>query len=151
MLATRKKPRLTREAMLNSRPARNELLTWETNETGEAQITVARSESWKTRILSKVFYIPLERTITLDSVGTDVWNMCDGDTSVSAMIQGLQDRYKLDRKEAEVSLLSYLKTLGQKNFVGFLIDDPRKANDSCEASDRSSSGSSKGKASGKKW
>ena len=140
MLATRKKPRLTREAMLNSRPARNELLNWETAETGEAQITVERSDSWKTRILSKVFYIPTERTITLDSVGTDVWKMCDGNTSVSAMIQGLQDRYKLDRKEAEVSLLSYLKTLGQKNFVGFLVDKPNK-----------SEGFEKGKASGKKW
>ena len=129
--------------MLNSRPARNELLTWETNQTGEASITVTRSESWKTRILSKVFYIPLERTITLDSVGTDVWKMCDGDTSVADMIQGLAQRYKLDRKEAEVSLLSYLKTLGQKNFVGFLVDDPRVRRGDGEAG--------KGKASGKKW
>ena len=28
----------------------------------------------------------------------------------------------MDRKEAEVSLLYYLKTLGQKRFVGFLVD-----------------------------
>ncbi|HCL29847.1 MAG TPA: hypothetical protein DIC52_15580 [Candidatus Latescibacteria bacterium] len=122
MLATRKKPRLTREAMMNSRPARNDLLKWEKTETGEAQIKVVRQETWKTRLLSKVFYIPETRTITLDEVGTEVWQMCDGHTSVEKMIDRLRQRYKLDRKEAEVSLLSYLKTLGQKRFVGFLVD-----------------------------
>ena len=58
----------------------------------------------------------------LDEVGTEVWQMCDGHTSVATMIDRLRDRYKLDRKEAEVSLLSYLKTLGQKRFVGFLVE-----------------------------
>jgi hypothetical protein len=139
MFATRKKPRLTREAMMDSRPARNDLLEWEKTETGEAQIKVVRQETWKTRLLSKVFYIPETRTITLDEVGTEVWQMCDGHTSVATMIDCLRDRYKLDRKEAEVSLLSYLKTLGQKRFVGFLVDGEK-------------SRSEKGKdASGKRW
>lgn len=123
--------------MMNSRPARNDLLEWSRAESGEAQIKVTRQETWKTRLLSKVFYIPETRTITLDEVGTEVWQMCDGHTSVTSMIERLRERYKLDRKEAEVSLLSYLKTLGQKRFVGFLVDGekPGKGRD----------------ASGKKW
>lgn len=124
--------------MMNSRPARNDLLEWSKTESGEVQIKVTRQETWKTRLLSKVFYIPEQRTITLDEVGTEVWQMCDGHTSVTAMIELLRQRYKLDRKEAEVSLLSYLKTLGQKRFVGFLVDGEKPAG--------------KGKdASGKKW
>ena len=127
--------------MLSSRPARNEALTWSETDSGEARITVRRQENWKTRLLSKVFYIPEERNITLDEVGTRVWNMCDGRTSVGDMIDRLREHYKLDRKEAEVSLLAYLKTLGQKNFVGFLVDAPK-----------SGSGPARGKdASGKKW
>ena len=126
MFATKKKPRLTREAMLESRPARNELLAWEKTEAGEVRITVTRQETWKTRLLSKLFYIPERRTITLDEVGAQVWQMCDGHTSVARMIDGLRERYKLDRKEAEVSLLSYLKTLGQKRFIGFLVEGDRK-------------------------
>ncbi|MBT7065724.1 MAG: PqqD family protein [Verrucomicrobia bacterium] len=125
--------------MMNSRPARNDLLKWEKTETGEAQIKVTRQETWKTRLLSKVFYIPESRTITLDEVGTEVWQMCDGQTSVAAMIERLRERYRLDRKEAEVSLLSYLKTLGQKSFVGFLVDGESRA------------GSPPKDASGKKW
>ena len=92
---------------MNSRPARNELLKWEKNDRGEAQITVTRQETWKVRLLSKLFYVPKDRTITLDEVGSEVWQMCNGRTSVAQMIDSLRVKYKLDRKEAEVSLLSY--------------------------------------------
>jgi hypothetical protein len=124
--------------MLASRPARNEALNWEANEDGEVQITIRRQDTWKVRILSKAFYIPKERKITLDEVGTEVWQMCNGRTSVGQMIESLGRKYQLNRKEAEVSLLSYLKTLGEKRFVGFLLEGEKKGQD-------------RGTASGKKW
>ena len=125
--------------MLGSRPTRNDLITWEKNDNGEARITVERQDSWKIRMLSKVFYIPRQRTITLDEVGSVVWQMCNGRTTVAQMIEDLRKKYKLDRKEAEVSLLAYLKTLGQKRFIGFVL----------ESEDRERSG--KGSSSGKRW
>lgn len=131
--------------MLESRPARNELLEWEKTEAGEVRITVTRQETWKTRLLSKLFYIPEQRTITLDEVGAQVWQMCDGHTSVARMIEDLRDHYKLDRKEAEVSLLSYLKTLGQKRFIGFLVEGAQKA------ASRGGPGRKRKDASGRKW
>jgi hypothetical protein len=124
--------------MLASRPARNEALGWNKTDAGEVQITIKRQDTWKVRLLSRIFYIPKERKITLDEVGTEVWQMCNGRTSVAQMIEALSDKYQLNRKEAEVSLLQYLKTLGQKRFVGFLLegqDGPLQ----------------RGKASGKKW
>ncbi|MBM3278023.1 MAG: PqqD family protein [Candidatus Handelsmanbacteria bacterium] len=124
--------------MLNSRPARNELLRWEITEAGEAQIIIQRQDNWKVRLLSKVFYIPKERKITLDAIGTEVWQMCTGRATVGQMIEALAEKYQLNRKEAEVSLLSYLKTLGQKRFVGFALE----ANPAARK---------KGSASGKKW
>jgi len=128
--------------MLNSRPARNELIKWEKTDSGEARITVVRQDTWKIRLLSRIFYVPSERNITLDEVGTEVWQMCNGRTSVAQMIEGLRQKYKLDRKEAEVSLLSYLKTLGQKRFVGFVI----------EGDQAEGAGPKPGRdASGKKW
>ena len=126
--------------MLNSRPARNELVKWKRKDSGEAEITVTRQENWKIRLLSKVFYIPQERTITLDEVGTEVWQMCNGGTTVGQMIEKLSDKYQLNRKEAEVSLLAYLKTLGQKRFVGFVLEGQEKKG-----------AKPGGKASGKKW
>lgn len=108
--------------MLKSKPARNEALTWEMNDSDEVTITVERRDDWKARILSKVFWIPNTRTLLLDQIGAQVWGMCDGKTSVSAMIRKLSDEHKLNLKEAEVSLLTYLKSLGKKHLIGFLVD-----------------------------
>ena len=123
--------------MLGSRPARNEALEWEKTDDDEVQVMVTRQETWRVRLLSKVFYIPKKRKITLDEVGSEVWQMCNGRTTVAQMIEALSDKYQLNRKEAEVSLLAYLKTLAQKRFVGFLIDGEKKPD--------------RGTASGKKW
>jgi hypothetical protein len=125
--------------MLSSRPARNDALKWEENDDGEVQIRVTRQDSWKIRFLSRMFYIPKERKITLDELGTEVWTLCNGKNTVAQMIEALSKKYQLNRKEAEVSLLNYLKTLGQKRFVGFVLEGVEREN------------SSGGEASGKKW
>ena len=124
--------------MLASRPTRNDSLRWEQSDEGEVRVVVERQETWKVKLLSKVFYIPKERKITLDEVGTEVWQMCNGRNSVGQMIDLLSEKYQLNRKEAEVSLLQYLKTLGQKRFVGFVLEGEERPPD-------------RGVASGKKW
>ena len=108
--------------MLKSKPARNDALTWEKNENDEVTITVERREDWKARVLSKIFWIPKSRTLMLDQIGAQVWEMCDGKTSVDTMIRKLSNEHKLNLKEAEVSLLTYLKSLGKKHLIGFLVD-----------------------------
>ena len=55
--------------MLASRPTRNDSLRWEDNDNGEVQVFIERQETWKVKLLSKVFYIPKERKITLDLDG----------------------------------------------------------------------------------
>ena len=137
---------------MNSRPARNNSLEWDKNDDGEAQVKVTRQDSWKVRLLSKMFYIPRERKITLDELGTEVWMLCDGKNTVGQMIEALSEKYQLNRKEAEVSLLNYLKTLGQKRFVGFMLDKPDGGGKESE-SDQSGGGAGRGRGggSGKKW
>ena len=108
--------------MLKSRPARNAALDWEKTDDDEVSITLTRGTDWKARILSKIFWIPERRTLLLDQIGTQVWEMCDGKTSVDAMIRKLSEEHQLNLKEAEVSLLNYLQNLGKKRLVGFLVD-----------------------------
>ena len=108
--------------MLKSKPARNDALSWEKNENEEVTITVERRDDWRAKVLSKIFWIPKSRSLMLDQIGAQVWNMCDGKTSVDAMIRKLSTEHKLNLKEAEVSLLTYLKSLGKKNLIGFFVE-----------------------------
>lgn len=61
------------------------------------------------------------RKIELDEVGTFVWDMCDGQTTIREMIDRMSEEYKLNRKEAEVSLTAFVKTLAGKQLVAVLV------------------------------
>ena len=121
-----RKRRISREAMLASKPIRNELVRWERDDNGEVLITLTRQQRWKVNLLAKFFYIPKERRIGLDEIGSEVWEMCDGKHSLDRMIRRLADKYKLNRREAEVALTTYLKQLGKKRLIGFAVPKTRK-------------------------
>ena len=107
---------------MRSRPVRNQLITWERNEQGEVVITIPRQAGWKVRLLTLLFHIPKKKVISLDEIGSEVWVMCDGKNSVERILRSFGQRHKLNPKEAEVSLLSYLRTLGRKQVIGFAVD-----------------------------
>ena len=127
----KKQPQIGRDAMFKSKPVRNDQLEWEKTDDDEISVTLTRGDGWKARVLSKIFWIPETRSLVLDQIGAQVWEMCDGRTTVEAMIKRLSKNHQLNLKEAEISLLAYLKKLGQKGLVGFIVDKkdlPRKKN-----------------------
>ncbi len=118
----RAKKRFTKEETLRAKPIRNESFRWERTSEGEISIIIHRRKVWWIWLLSKIFFIPKKRKFRLDKIGSDVWDMCDGETTVEQMIKRISKSYKLSRREAEVSLLNYLKQLAKKGVVGFLIE-----------------------------
>ena len=117
----KKQPKIGREAMFKSKPVRNSQVEWKKNDDGEIHVTLTRGDSWKVRTISKIFWIPQRKTLVLDEIGAQVWDMCDGRTTVEAIIKRLSQTHQLNVKEAEISLLAYLKKLGQKGLLGFAV------------------------------
>lgn len=115
-------PSLTREQALNALPVRNPTLKWEQNDRGDVVITLTRRRDAKGRLVSFFFHVPRSRDITLDQVGSRVWRLCNGRRTVEELIDQLADEYKLNRREAEVSLTEYLRQLGQRGMVGLLVE-----------------------------
>ncbi|MCE5216967.1 PqqD family protein [bacterium] len=114
-------PTLTREQSMAARPVRNPGLEWSLNEDDEAVVTIPRRKDTQGRFLAWMFFIPEARPLSLDAVGTFVWEHCDGEKSVSDLIDLMAKEYNVARKEVEVSLIEYLKRLGQRGMVGFLV------------------------------
>jgi hypothetical protein len=121
-LGLRRRPRVTPEQVLGSRPVRNENLSVEEMEGGGLRIAARRREDWWIRLLNVVLPIPRERRIELDVVGRQVWELCDGEHTLRDMIEVFQERHKLTRMEAEWSLRNYLKDLGKRHLVGFVVE-----------------------------
>ena len=117
-----KKNKLTRYDTLKAIPLRNQAIKEGEKEEGEITLIVPRKNSRLIKIFSLAFRIPGERHISLDEIGTWVWRKCDGRTSVGSLIESLSGEFKISPKEAEISLLSFLKKMAQKKLIGFMIN-----------------------------
>jgi len=128
--AKTKKPTVTREQMLDSSAAINTALRQERGDGGLVRLGVPLQTSpllrWFPKLAAKAGG---ERRVELDEVGSFVWEMCDGETTVRRMIARLADEFKLNRKEAEVSLTAYLQTLARKGLVSLLVPRPDEASE----------------------
>lgn len=127
----KKKPEKTlpREIFLKLKPVRNPYLEWSKSERGEVIITLRLKKTKKTKFLSKLFSsVPKEVTkkVTLDEVGSFVWDLCDGKHTVEEIIKELSDRYKMMLRETEVALMTYFQQLTRRRFIGVLVPEAKK-------------------------
>jgi uncharacterized membrane protein len=109
-----------KEGILKSRPLRNPTLKVSEKD-GEIYITLKRKKVWWVSILSKIFFMPDEKTIVLDKIGSEIWNLCDGEKRVCDIISYMVKVHKLSYVEAETSLLEYLKQLVKRGIIGLEI------------------------------
>lgn len=113
---------VTREESLDSKPIHNPSLTIETGADGCVTLSAQQRPSGWARILARLLRVADKpRRIRLDELGTTVWNLCDGQTTVRQIITRFAGQYKLNRKEAEVSILQYIRSLAQKGLIGIML------------------------------
>jgi hypothetical protein len=119
---SRRKKTLTREQSLAARPVRNSSLTVNRDDDGSVVLRIQRKKTWWANVLAKVLRMPDSKKVALDEIGTTVWDMCDGKHTVQSIIDGFVKKYKLNRREAEVSMFAYLKNLAERGFIGLVVD-----------------------------
>jgi hypothetical protein len=116
------KLRLTRAESLEARPVRNPLVKYELTDDGaalEVPITVRKGAGILLRIMSfgAKASVPEAKRIELDGIGAFVWELCDGTRSVKEIARRLAQRESISRREAEHSLVEFLKTLVRRRLV----------------------------------
>ncbi|MBV9851633.1 MAG: PqqD family protein [Armatimonadetes bacterium] len=134
------KPTLPRGETLALRPVRNRAVTWESlreeepsgdeeaaGETeGGVRLIVPRRQDRLGRFLGRVFPVPNQKTIELDEFGAEVWQMCDGAHTVEQLVTHTCGKYKLNRRQGEVSVIAFMKMLAQRRLIGFLTKETVK-------------------------
>jgi hypothetical protein len=58
------------------------------------------------------------KKLQLDAMGTSVWDLVDGKRSVRMIIQIFAKNHRLENREAEVSVTSFIRQLGQRGLLG---------------------------------
>ncbi len=118
----RGKGSLPRGEILALKPIRSREVDWEMKadeDAAGATLTVPRREDRAGQIISWIFRIPASRTIELDEFGAQVWARCDGQHSVDQLIKFTCETYKLNRRQGEVSVVTFMKMLAQRRLIGF--------------------------------
>jgi hypothetical protein len=113
------KQTLGREQTLRLYPLRNPAVRYETMSNGCVLLIVPVRPRGLMRLLTRLFKLPREHRIELDETGSTVWNLCNGQHSVEAIVQRLVRQYKLERREAEYALFAFLNTLTRRGFIAY--------------------------------
>ena len=58
------------------------------------------------------------KKVQLDAMGTAVWDLVDGNRSVRRIVRIFAETHRLENREAELSVTSFLKQLGQRGLLG---------------------------------
>jgi len=120
----RRKQTVSREQSLTSIPVHNQVIREECGTDGCVTLLVPVRRTGVVKMLGKILNVPeTDRRVSLDKLGSYVWRMCDGQTTVRDLIERFSRKYKLDRKEAEVSMVAYLRMLAKRRLVGIVVPE----------------------------
>lgn len=117
-----------RQAAMTSRPAQLPVVGREDGADGKTRITVRlQAPRWMRWLGGRGREI--ERTFALDRFGLEVYEACDGKTTVREMIRGFGRAHKISQAEAEMSVTTFLRTLMSKGLVAMGVAEGRTRND----------------------
>jgi hypothetical protein len=103
--------------VLSARPVRNARLDASRSADGEVTLKLPRRRTWWVNLVARLAKAPDYRLLTLDRIGAWVWERCDGEHTVRTLVEQAAAEYKLSRKEAELSMMTYLGQLAQRGVI----------------------------------
>ena len=125
MIAFRKKKQenhLSRAAALKCRPTKSLHIKESRLDSGEIlleyPLTVRPWLAAVAKRLGRSQEIVQTKKLQLDAMGTAVWDLMDGNRSVHRIVQIFAETHRLNNKEAEVSVTSFIRELGQRGLLG---------------------------------
>jgi hypothetical protein len=122
-----RRPTLPRGETLALKPIRNRAVAWERPKGEDAaglHLRVPRRQDRFGTLLGRWLAYPTHKTIELDEFGAAIWERCDGTHRVEQLVAHTSQAYKMNRRQAEVSVIAFLKMLAQRRLIGFAEAPP---------------------------
>ena len=113
-----KEPKIDRRRSLSGVPVLNEGVQVAT-EADRATLVVRRNRpnGFLARFQPRV----LERTVKLDELGTFVLKQIDGQKDVLRIIDAFIGQYRINRREAELSIVAFIRSLAERRVISVVI------------------------------
>ena len=120
---------LSREQSMSAVPTRSPDIVVERGEKGAATLVVSlRQGNWG-NLLNRFLKKPIQakRRVVLDEIGTCVWDLCDGEKTVRDIVERVVKKFRFNHREGERATLAFLRQLGQRRFIAFVVYRQRGA------------------------
>jgi Coenzyme PQQ synthesis protein D (PqqD) len=115
------KSALSRGDALLCRPVKNPEIIAIQAETGDVLLTYPVTlRPWLARIykrFGKSSDVTRFKKLQLDRLGTEVWEMINGRSTVERMVERFGKKHRLHPKEAEVAVTGFLRDLGKRGLI----------------------------------
>ncbi|WP_124330978.1 PqqD family protein [Desulfonema ishimotonii] len=118
---TEERPSMTRAEALGCRPVRSGEITEEVLASGLVRITYPVRMRPLLASLARRFGgsdRPVMRKLELDTLGTAVWHLIDGQRPVEQIVRAFAKMYTLQPKEADLSVTAFIRELGRRGIIG---------------------------------
>ena len=117
----KKVPALTREQALACTPVRNDIVSWEVLDSGLVRIEYVLVLKPLLKSISERFgatndQLPT-RKLELDALGSQVWQMIDGNRTTAQLIEDFARMQKISNQEAAQSITLFLRELGKRGLI----------------------------------
>jgi hypothetical protein len=119
--SARTPPSITRQEALRHVPVKNPAASETRLDSGEVQLTYPQQlRPFMAALLRRIGggeTRPIERKLQLDALGTQVWDLVNGQRSVESLIRSFADAHQIHRREAEVAVTQFLRQLGRRGLI----------------------------------
>jgi hypothetical protein len=122
-----RRTRLDPDRLRKARPLRNPIVETEVQEDGIVILAAPLEQVARglVRLLARRSAKPSVKRYELEPVGALVWSLCDGKTSFERISKQLRDTYRMNRLEADASLIAFLQMLAERRLVTLYVEQVR--------------------------
>jgi len=120
----KKKKVISRDRFLQSRAVHNPALKWEESDDGVITLMIPRSKSGISSFLGRSLSLPEYKQVKLDEIGSKVWKKMDGKTDARALVDWMNQEFKMSPREAEMALGIYLEKLSDRGYIVLMVPLP---------------------------
>lgn len=114
------KPPLDRRRSLAAVPMISREITEERRVANDKLVLIAHFERRKT-VFSRWLPETIEKRVELDDLGIFVYDLIDGERSVAGIIDLFIQNFKLNRREAELSVVQFLRSLAERRMIMIVV------------------------------
>jgi len=110
--------------MLHARPIRNSAArAVENQQNGVTVYVKQRRPGWFVPPLSWIVHYRRERRVTLDSLGKQIWELCDGHVCAEDLIDRFAEAEGLTFHEARAAVTGYVKMLIKRGVLAIVMQE----------------------------